>query len=189
MENKKETNIAVEVEAVVFDSKTEEIIKVYPPKLGNSFTKQFIQMLFILTTSGSYWIRNINNVLSEVTRGANIFRLFDPWWPHPRGIVIGSSDTPVTMDDYALGNLITVGVDYSKPHSYFLDSPNPSTLRLSISRVFMNTGGSTINVREVGMYTYDQVGVNRFCIERTLYNVDIFVGAGVTITYRISIFV
>jgi len=81
------------------------------------------------------------------------------------GIVVGSGDTPVSTEDYALASKIEHGVgagllDYepcSVSSVSYETYPAPGWARIIISRSFVNLSGATITVREIGLMLYNRV--------------------------------
>lgn len=75
------------------------------------------------------------------------------------GIVVGSSDTPLSLDQYSLGSKIPHGsgagqLDYGTSTSTeTLDTGvTPPVYRLRIVRPFTNTSTGSVTIREVGIY-------------------------------------
>jgi len=73
-----------------------------------------------------------------------------------RGIVIGTSDTPYAYDQYKLQSVINHGSSGGQMlyGVQSIDTPQSITggYRLVLSRVFTNSSGASITVKEVGLY-------------------------------------
>jgi hypothetical protein len=71
------------------------------------------------------------------------------------GIVVGSSDTPVSLSQYSLGSLITHGtgsgqLTYGATNVESLSKD--TTWLFRIVRTFSNSSGASVTVREIGLY-------------------------------------
>jgi hypothetical protein len=71
------------------------------------------------------------------------------------GIVVGSSDTPVSLSQYSLGALITHGtgsgqLTYGATNVETLSKD--TTWLFRIVRTFSNSSGASVTVREIGLY-------------------------------------
>lgn len=107
------------------------------------------------------------------------------------GIVIGTGNAAVTIDNYALQTQIlqsTTGESGKMVHSvHALTAPVTvgSTRSFTISRVFTNNSGSTITIEEMGIIASFNAGF--YLLDRTLYTKEVLNTNGVQITYTISI--
>jgi hypothetical protein len=105
------------------------------------------------------------------------------------GIVVGSSDTPVSLGQYSLGALIGHGTG-SGQLSYgatIVDSLTKNSIwYFRIIRTFTNYSGATIVVREIGLYVRLGVpSVNYACmLARDVLTSPINVPNGSTLTIR-----
>jgi hypothetical protein len=77
------------------------------------------------------------------------------------GIVIGTSDTAESIDDYVLGAIVTEGTTTGKMSYLAMAAPTvtwvgtPTFKFKSVgSRVIVNNGGGSIGVKEIGIYGY-----------------------------------
>jgi hypothetical protein len=71
------------------------------------------------------------------------------------GIVVGSSDTPVSLSQYSLGALITHGtgsgqLTYAATNVETLSKD--TTWLFRVVRTFTNSSGASVTVREIGLY-------------------------------------
>jgi len=94
------------------------------------------------------------------------------------------------MGDYKLGSQLTTNVTYGTS-VLGVENPSPSLWRLTISRVFTNNTGSTLNIEEVGLYCetnqYGTVNLATLCCDRSLYSISISNLISTQITYRLNI--
>jgi len=87
-----------------------------------------------------------------------------------KGIVIGTSDTPYAYEQYKLQNVINHGSSGGQMlyGVQTIDAPQLITggYRLVLSRVFTNSSGASITVKEIGLYCmfYAAAGPNYFTI-------------------------
>jgi hypothetical protein len=106
------------------------------------------------------------------------------------GIVVGSSDTPVTRDDYKLGSQILHGsgtgqlmygaMSWDAPVAY-----GTGYLTRGI-RVFTNNSGADITVKEIGLYIYN--GAYYFCIIRDVLTTPVTIPNGYSWTVRYNFY-
>jgi hypothetical protein len=106
------------------------------------------------------------------------------------GIVVGSSDTPVTRDDYKLGSQIAHGsgtgqlmygaVSFDTPTAY-----STGYLFRAI-RVFTNNSGADITVKEIGLYA--NFASYYFCIARDVLTTPVTIPNGYSWTVRYNFY-
>jgi hypothetical protein len=107
-----------------------------------------------------------------------------------RGIVVGTSDTPVTKDDYKLGSQIAHGngtgqlmygaVSWDTPTAY-----GTGYLIRGI-RVFTNNSGGDVTVKEIGCYACN--GAYYFCIIRDVLTTPVTIPNGYSWTVRYNFY-
>jgi len=104
------------------------------------------------------------------------------------GIVLGTGETAVTISDYKMETLIVHGsgagqLDY-KAMAWDAFEVVGSTARFRNKRQFENKSGSTITVKEAGLYATDNAGYH-FCIVRDVLSapVDILNGQIIEVRY------
>jgi hypothetical protein len=117
------------------------------------------------------------------------------------GIVVGTSDTAFSIEQYSLGTLITHGngagqlaYNISTHSGYGSGCPIPAytggtkTWETSHSRIFNNNSGGSITVKEVGIYSSGSFGLSAIMMERSVLSPTLAVadGAQLTVTYAIS---
>jgi len=109
-----------------------------------------------------------------------------------QGIVVGSSDTPNTINTYALGSKISHGTGSGQlvynPMT-FEDVVNPSgtILQFRMTRVFTNNSGADVIVKEMGLLikTMDNTGSARSVLfARDVLTTPITIPDGYSLTLR-----
>lgn len=178
-------NIKLQVRAIVH-TKDGRTFKKYPWKKTHSLLKQFIQLLMIQLSYTNQTIKKTDGSTYNSPPHALNLMVVGALNDTTFGILIGSGDTPVTLEDYALEAQITTNVAHAL-QSFALENPNASTWRISISRTFTNNTGAVLHIKEVAIYTSNYTSYVSACLERTLYAVDVPDGYPVTFQYRITI--
>jgi hypothetical protein len=179
------SQIKIEVQAIVRD-KTGKIVKRGPHRRANSLLKAFIQLLAVQMDAGSRTIKTSLNVDYSCAPGASNFLLNAPEGIKTYGIVVGTTDTAVTMADYKLAAQATTNWTHGAV-TVATANPDASTWRIEITRVFTNETGAAVTLKEVGIYARLVSSSHHGCIERTIYTVSVGAGASVTFTYYITI--
>jgi len=114
-----------------------------------------------------------------------------------QGIIVGTSDTPNTLNTYALGGKIAHGTGsgqlvYGAESIEDVTNPSGNDLQFRITRTFTNNSGSTVTAKEVGLLIkkYDTYPASRsFLAARDVLPspVDVPDGATLTIRYVVKI--
>jgi hypothetical protein len=103
------------------------------------------------------------------------------------GIVVGSSDTPVSIGQYALIGLIGHGTG-SGQLQYQASTVEPlsknTTWLFRIIRTFTNGSGATVTVREIGLYVKIGSGGQTCMFARDVPTSPINISNGSTLTVR-----
>jgi hypothetical protein len=87
------------------------------------------------------------------------------------GIVVGTNNTAVTADDYKLNTITAQGSGANQ--LMYLEGANSAvvtsapTSSFTVDRVMLNHSGGTITIKELGMYTQDNVG-GTWCLCRDI---------------------
>lgn len=177
--------IKIQVRAIVHTKKG-RVFKTYPWKNANSLIKQFIQFIMVGVSQANQTIKDDTNTgrtvsapTSELVSNAAINIT-------TYGILIGSGTTPVTMEDIKIETQLTTNVAHAAM-IIALENPNASTWRIALSRIFTNNTGGTLEIKEVTLYVRSEVQDWYFCVERTLYAVDVPDGYPITFQYKITI--
>jgi len=108
------------------------------------------------------------------------------------GIVLGTSDTAVSVTDYALGGLISHGVSsgnvvYANGINLSIPTTSGSSRSFSISRSFYNNSGGDISVEEVGIHAKGGTTPYYYLIERTLFPFTFVNNTSATLVYTFTV--
>jgi hypothetical protein len=101
------------------------------------------------------------------------------------GILVGTSDTPVSLDQYNLLGLIPHGIgagQLSYGATTVEDLTTGSTYFFRIIRTFTNSSGGTITIREIGLFL--KLTAQSFMFARDVPTSPINVPNGSTLTIR-----
>jgi hypothetical protein len=161
------------------------IISSFPWKPANSLLKQFTQLMHIQLSQINQFVTRTSGATLELGPSSDNLLVTAASAQTSWGMVIGSGTTPVTMLDYKLETQLISNVNHGAM-TFAIENPDASTWRTAITRVFTNNTGATLTIREVGLYA-TTASTYFFCIDRTLYSVDVPSGVGVTFTYRITV--
>ena len=158
---------------------------------SRSFLKQWNQMMFVQMTG----IQVLNVVRTDggtfnLPKHENNFRMTGSVSTY--GIVCGTGDTPVAIDDYALAALIAEGGGAGQ-FNYLGGTVSAVSLAAShaqilVSRTAVNNSGNPITVKEVGIYA--RAGSTRYCCGvRDVLGVPLAVpdGGGITVDYTLEV--
>ena len=122
------------------------------------------------------------------------FRCNGPAGTPDPGMRVGTSTTPVAIDQHALqapiGQGVGAGQMEHQAQTYAFIGVAGSQCSFETSRVFVNNSGAPIGVREAGLYMtgYDSGTVGRiFMAARDLISEDVPDGGAVTVTYTVRI--
>jgi len=180
--------LSAEIASIVYDSTSQEIVRIIPWKKANSLVVQFIRLLAIQMSSTNWLVKKTDG--TEISKGIDqaVFRVVCGAGTTDQGIVIGTGTTPVTLYDYALASQVITNVYYGST-TVALENPSENCWRNLITRSFTNNTGSDLNIKEVALYCKLLSGeVGPFCLERSLYNVSVPRSLSVLISYRIAIY-
>jgi hypothetical protein len=154
-----------------------------------SWVKQWIQSLYV------YWN---NTGLSMVqTSGSSTNVTPSAYWyvnaaagVTDYGIVVGSSDTPVTKDDYKLGSRIAHGSGTGQLMYGAVSIDAPTTYStgylIRVIRVFTNNSSADVTVKEIGLYCY--LGGYYLCIIRDVLSTPVTIPSGYSWTVRYNFY-
>ena len=176
--------LKVTIAARLFDPHG-KLIRTYRPRAAHSFLAQFIELLHAEMSSIATYVTMTNGVEGGYAAAGYNFRMAAPASNLAYGILIGSGDTPVDINDYALETNIAANLTASV-HAYVLSYPTPQSRRVAISRTFINALASPMPIEEVAIYSLD--GSARYtCLDRTLYSISIPASSSLELTYRITV--
>lgn len=166
----------------------------------NIWNRVVAAQMLALSFPGSQMVKDINGnswPLGCGDSGSN-FRMDGPANNDDWGVVIGTSNTPVSISDYAMGSQITQGTGAGQMdhlvnviNASVVADPNCSFL---ISRSFANNSGELITVKESGIYIIMERSLSPFstafgCGVRDVFSTpqDVPDGGGITVEYTLRV--
>jgi hypothetical protein len=153
-----------------------------------SFVKQWIVGVYAGFIASN--ISAIDITGTSRTTSIYIFRVNAGSGDASYGIVVGSSDTPVTRDDYKLGSQISHGNGTGQLVYGAVSVDAPITYGTGyltrVTRVFSNNSGSNVTVKEMGIYS-TQAGYS-FCIIRDVLTTPVTIPDGYSWTVRYNFY-
>lgn len=176
--------LKVTISAKVYD-KHGNLVRKYRPRAAHSFLAQFIETLHVQMSKIPTNITHLAGNEIALVPSLDNFRVQCGASSLNYGILIGSGNTPVDIDDYTLETKITANLTVSV-HTFVLSYPTPKSRRLAISRTFINALASPMPIEEVALYT-DASATGIYCLDRTLYSVAIPASSSLALTYRITV--
>lgn len=175
-----------EIRAQIHDLKTGRLIYARPWQPANSLLKQFIQVLMVQLSQITQTVTDVGGTGRSSVPHAQLIKANGAATVTTYGIVIGSGTTLVTMTDHALETQLTTNIAHGAT-TFSVENPDSSTWRLAVMRTFTNNTGALLQIKEAGLYAYVSGYPYFGCLDRTLYPVDCGAGAGVTLTYRLTV--
>jgi len=168
-------------------------------QVGNSWLRQMLPLFWAesrLCTTSCVQIRDTSNTLrSPCVYGVGYKSYHWLTDSATQGIVVGSGSTAVTFSDYKLETIIGSGsgsgqLTYNASVWQAMTTPTDSS-SWQVTRTFTNNSGSTITVREVGIYMESGLqagGSINFCGARDVLAEAVEVEAlhVLTVTYTIQ---
>ncbi len=158
---------------------------------SHSFLKQWNQLMFVQMTSANLaGVLETDGSVRTIYDHENNFRMNGAGSTF--GIVCGTGDTPVAIDDYALEALIEHGVGAGQfnyqPGTVSAVSLAASHAQFENSRTCLNNSGGLITVKEVGIYIR-AYSVYYLCGVRDILGVPQGVpdGGGITVDYTLEV--
>jgi hypothetical protein len=156
-----------------------------------SWVKQWLQILYLQFANTTFNVTDTGGVSRGLgSSNAPLLSLNAGSGNANYGIVVGSSDTPVTRDDYKLSNQIAHGsgtgqLTYS---AMSIDAPVTYSTGYLIRavRVFTNNSGADITVKEIGVYSY-AVGYY-ICLIRDVLTTPVTIPNGYSWTVRYNFY-
>jgi hypothetical protein len=112
------------------------------------------------------------------------------------GIVVGSSNTAESFEDFRLSNLILHTPDTGAPNCllYNAQVPNESTRNTLTntwsvvqSRIFNNNSGGDITIRETGIYAFTRTSIALILRDALSTDITVLNGGQLTVSYTWSI--
>lgn len=99
------------------------------------------------------------------------------------GPVCGTSDTPVTYEDYVLGAHVTSNWTYGNTTVSLNDGG--TNWNITVVRSFTNATGGTVTLNEFGLYGYS--GSYAFLLDRTVHAVELANTEATTVTWTLTL--
>jgi hypothetical protein len=155
-----------------------------------SWVKQWLQILYVYFSNSSTSIydtggtsRSVGILTWKVDAGSGVATY---------GIVAGTSDTPVTRDDYKLGSQISHGNGTGQLMYGAMSHDAPTTYSTGYLtraiRVFTNNSGDSITVKEIGIYVSYASYPYYFCIIRDVLSTPVTIPNGYSWTVRYNFY-
>jgi hypothetical protein len=151
------------------------------------------------TTSATYYCCSTPAVLLDTTNTARSLGLNPgsagsfggsaPAADTSAGILVGSSDTPVSLAQYNLQALIAHGTgsgQLSYGNTTVEDLTTDTTYLFRIIRTFTNNSGSTVTVREIGLFLKPMPQSFMFARDVPASAINVPAGSTLTLRYIIS---
>jgi hypothetical protein len=155
-----------------------------------SWVKQYIQILYMFWNNATVSIVQTSG--SSMNVGPNT-----PWNLNASsgvtdyGIIVGTSDTPVTRDDYKLGSKIAHGSGTGQLTygAVSIDAPTAYSTGylIRVIRVFTNNSSADITVKEIGIYCNIGAGYY-FCLIRDVLTTPVTIPSGYSWTVRYNFY-
>jgi hypothetical protein len=129
-------------------------------KKSESYVRQFVDLLMVQMMAVSEmlpsFIRDVNNALREVAVSSLNFQATAAANDDSYGIVVGSGNTPPTINDFALQTKVANGVGAGQLQyggvTFGLPTSNLTTSHFTVTRNFANASGNPIAIYEIGLY-------------------------------------
>jgi hypothetical protein len=123
---------------------------------GRSWVKWFLFLLYIYMAQSSFTITKTDGSSVSQSPAVGMLSIAAGWGSDTAGIVVGTSDLAWSIEQYKLDSKISHG-NGSGQLLYgvtTVDDVTPMTngYRIFVSRVFNNNSGSSVIVKEVGIY-------------------------------------
>jgi len=165
---------------------------------SRSFLKQWNQLMFVQMTNaplaGADQIYDMNGVLKSIGEDDSNFRMESH--NSYTGIMCGTGDTPVAIDDYQLEALIANGSGAGQLQNVAMAiigdvALDGSSAKFVVSRSPLNWSGGDITVKEIGIYCAMYVPPSAYymCAVRDVLETPLLVpdGGGITVDYTLAV--
>ena len=138
--------------------------------------------------------KDTSNTLRNVRGSGSPFYADAPIANSTYGCVVGTDNTPVDIENYALGAQCAEGVGLNQMNHQACTATYLGVVgtvsSFKIERTFLNNSGNAINVEEIGLYNmmWEVGAVTRYFMTlRDLFSLAVPDGGGITVTYTIRI--
>ena len=123
---------------------------------AHSFLKQWNEFIWYFHFGGTIYPKITTGSPTKLDSHDDNFRMNGGEGDASLGIVIGTGNTPVAIDDYTMGAKIAEGYGTGQMHhlanAFGTPVVSPPSCGYSISRIIVNNSGGLITVRESGLY-------------------------------------
>lgn len=160
---------------------------------ANSLVKGFIGILAYQSMLGSTNVLDTSGVSRIPGSTFGVFAQNAAAGNALFGIVVGSDNTAVDIDDYALGTLIAHGTGAGQLEYSAMSIPTDFTVSGSdayfeVRRTVTNNSGGDVTINEIGLYVKTNAStIYYFCIDRTLSTTTVTNTNGKVITYKFQV--
>jgi hypothetical protein len=155
-----------------------------------SWVKQWLQVLYVEFAEISISILDTSGTSRSVT--SSFFRADAGAGVSSHGIVVGSSDTPVTRDDYKLGSQIAHGNGTGQLMYGAMSWDTPTAYGtgylIRAIRVFTNNSGGDVTVKEIGVIISYSSSLYYFLIIRDVLSTPVTIPNGYSWTVRYNFY-
>jgi hypothetical protein len=168
------------------------------PQRSESFTKQFLQMLFVcFAYCPQAWplasVKDTSNTDRSIyllrtalaTSGCEHFNVTAIAADVTIGIIIGTGNTAPTITDYKIETIIPHATMNYGALTFGAPAADATTSQLTITRNFANVSGGAVVVNEIALYAKSEFGGGTaayFCIIRDVIGGGVSVPNGQTLT-------
>jgi hypothetical protein len=174
----------MKIDAYITVSKDGKVLKRVKAK---SFIQAFIFGLFTQINGSQAACIDVGNAPRATQGYASNLNCVVPAGTKDRGIVVGTTSTPVVVTDYKLAaQNLTLTHGGSAVSGWGVVG---NICQATLTRAFTNNTGGDIAIEEVGIYTYiwDGAALRYYCLERTILSFLIPNTETRTITYTIRV--
>lgn len=162
------------------------IIRILPEVPANSFVLAFIDLLYRHFGQASTTTLETDGTSAPEGEGIKTLWSKADAATTTYGIVIGTGENAVAIDDNKLQTQVTANIAYGECTAV-APSTVGSTRQFDMLRTFTNNTGAPLSIKEVGLYALGGSGINIYCLDRSLYSVEIANAASATLRYRIAV--
>ncbi len=160
---------------------------------AKSFLKQWNEMMYAMMTTRNLQAKHIDGVVSTIGDVDEAFAMNGGIGIVDFGVVIGTGDTAVAIDDYALETLIAHGAGADQM-SYAACTVSaftvaPPSCSFVVTRTITNNSGVTITVKEAGLYMRSKSAGAYICGARDVFSAPQAVpdGGSITIDWTLKV--
>jgi hypothetical protein len=171
-----------------------KVVKKLPKRKSHSFVKAFSQALLNLFGFVAVVIKDTGNTnRTSDYRGGYQYDASAPATNQTYGVVVGSSDTAESINDYTLGTKIGHGINAGQLQYSAVAIGAPSWDATSnyfvITRIFTNGSGGDVTVKEIGIEVFDSAMGYYYCFTRDVLVSPIVLtnGQNLTLNYTIKV--